>query len=223
MTLRLFGVLVADVIASRTRADIHSLLSKRLRILTRMHSARKLIRLPYAVTAGDEFQTITSVLDEIPSLILDLRRKLRPLLVRVGVGIGEVTERVRPPVNKMSGEAFQFAREALENIKNNRPYKFAVLTAFRSRNAVFDTTANLIYGLHDTLVQNVSEKQWETIDVYVTKGRVSLAAKKLSLNTSTAYRNLKRGYFWQLEETVATLKEIIGASFLELPTAVRKE
>ncbi len=223
MTARLYGVMIADVKGSTLRPEVHSVLSQKLPSLAKIHLAKKLITLPYAVTAGDEFQTMTSVLDEIPSVILDLRRKLRPLVLRIGIGIGGVAERVRPPVNQMGGEAFQFARKALEDTKGTRVHRFDVLTAFRSKNGVFDTTANLIYGLHDTLVQSISEKQWDAIDTYLTKQSVALTAKALGLNVSTASRNLRRGYFWQLEETVEAMKKVIRASFPQLHVSVQKE
>lgn len=215
--------MVADVKGSSVRPDVHSILDERLPRLAKVHVAEKLISLPYAVTAGDEFQTITSTLDEIPRLIFDLRRKLRPLILRIGIGFGDVSERVRPPVNEMGGEAFQLARRALESLKGNRLHKFEVLTAFRSRNEAFDCTVNLVYGLHDTLVQNISEKQWDTIDMYLRKRSVALTAEALDLNVSTASRNLRRGYFWQLEETMESMKKIIRTTFGASHASVQRE
>jgi hypothetical protein len=123
----------------------------------------------------------------------------------------------------MAGEAFQFARKALEDTKGTRLHRFDVLTAFRSKNELFDAAANLIYGLHDTLVQSISEKQWDAIDTYLTKQSVALTGKALGLNVSTASRNLRRGYFWQLEETVEGMKKVIRGSFPELHLSVQKE
>ena len=173
-----YAVLIADVIGSSERGDLRELLGQRLAMATRAHGKANLIRLPYAVTAGDEFQTILSADARIPEVIMDLRTRLRPLQVRMGIGIGTVAGRIAAPVNRMGGEAFQLARKALERIKGSAGSKFAVLTSFESRDKMFDTTANLIYALHDTLVLRITEKQWETIEVFRAKRRLEDAAKR---------------------------------------------
>ena len=134
-----------------------------LRTVTNRHLRQKLIKLPYSVTAGDEFQTVVENLPQIPKLILDLRANMRPLSIRVGIGIGGISDKIQPPVNRLSGEAFLKARVAIDIVKKGSLYKFDVLTAFQSKDELFDETINLIYGLQDTLVRNITSKQWQTI------------------------------------------------------------
>jgi hypothetical protein len=208
-----YAVLIADVIESSARGDLRGVLGRRLAAATRAHGKAKWIRLPYAVTAGDEFQTIVGEYARIPELIMDLRTRLRPLRVRMGIGFGAVPGRIQIPVNRMGGEAFQFARRALERIKGSAGNKFEVLTAFESRDKAFDATANLIYALHDTLLLRITEKQWETIEVYRRRRRLEDAAKALGLDNSTVSRNLKRGYFWQMQETIEGMKVVIERQF----------
>ena len=83
----IYAVLIADIIASTARRDVRPLLGKKLAAASEKHLRQKLIRLPYSVTAGDEFQTITAELPAVPALILDLRSTLQPLSLRIGVGI----------------------------------------------------------------------------------------------------------------------------------------
>jgi hypothetical protein len=208
-----YAVLVADIVSSTSRPDLRGLLGEKLRTASHAHLKQDLIRLPYSVTAGDEFQAIIQALSEVPSLILDLRRRLRPLSFRAGIGIGRVTGRIQAPVNRIGGEAFIFARRAIEDVKIDSSRKFDVLTAFRSRDKVFDTTANLIYALHDTLVLSITEKQWHTIGVYWNKKRLEDAARELHLDISTVSRNLKRAYFWQLEQTIEGMKALLTDTF----------
>jgi hypothetical protein len=220
----IYAVLIADVVASSTRADVRALLGKKLAAASKRHLDQKLIRLPYSVTAGDEFQTVAGELPSLPALLLDLRSLLQPLSLRLGIGIGRISDRIRPPVNRLSGEAFQCARRAIESIKSGRLFKFEVLTAFASRNKDFDSTINLIYGLHDTLVLKITAKQWEAIGTMegltpaesgtiLSRPRLGQAARRLQLDTSTVSRNLKRGYYWQLAETVRVAGSFIGRTF----------
>jgi hypothetical protein len=213
MTSTIYAVLIADVMESRARADIRGLLGRKLAAVSIRHRRRKLIQLPYSVTAGDEFQTVTRDLPSIPAVILDLRRALRPLSLRIGVGFGRISGRIQPPVNRLGGEAFQRARNAIENIKTNGLFKFSVLTAFESRNAGFNSTINLIYGLHDTLVLKITKKQWETIEEFLERPTLEQTAKRLKLDASTVSRNLKRGYYWQLSETVKVAGSLIERTF----------
>jgi len=212
MPSAIYAVLIADVMESRGRADLRGLLGKKLALLSRRHLHRKLIQLPYSVTAGDEFQTVTRDLPSTPALIRDLRVALRPLSLRIGVGFGGIPGRIQAPVNRLGGEAFQFARQAIEDVKAGNLYKFKVLTAFVSRREQFDKTINLIYGLHDTLVLKITARQWETISAFIEKPTLEQTARQLQLDDSTVSRNLKRGYHWQLSETVKTTGSLIQST-----------
>ncbi|PYT66428.1 MAG: hypothetical protein DMG39_26820 [Acidobacteria bacterium] len=208
-----YAVVIADVLASSARRNVRGLLGKKLTAASERHLRQKLIRLPYSVTAGDEFQTLTAELPSLPALLLDLRATLQPLPLRVGVGIGEVADRIQPPVNRLTGEAFQFARWALENVKNNGLFKFEVLTAFASHDEPFNQTINLLYGLHDTLMLQITAKQWEAIRQFLDQQALKQTAKRLQRDVSTVSRNLKRGYYWQLAETAKVAGAFIEHTF----------
>lgn len=216
---KLWGVVVADVVGSTRTQDVRTLLAPKLRIATTVHVQEKKIQLPYAVTAGDEFQTVVRGLDQIPELLFDLRRRMRPLRLRIGVGIGVISGRLKPPVNELTGQAFEFARAAIDRAKQARA-RSDRSTSFQSTNQQFDLVAHLIYSLHDALVGNPSEKQWETIDAFLAKKRVDRAARALRLNASTASRNLSRSHFWESLETIEVMKKVIDSSFAGLHGSV---
>jgi len=211
MGIKQHAVLIADVVGSSSRRNLRALLAKRLETARRAHLRTKAIRLPYAVTAGDEFQTILAPNINIPELIFDLRMHLRPLRLRIGIGFGGLSNRIQAPVNVMGGEAFQQARRALESLKAGSS-KYDVLTAFRSNKEIFDITANLIYTLHDTLLLRITSKQWNTIQVFRKTHKLGSTARILRLDRSTVSRNLKRGYFWQIEQTITGMDTLIRAS-----------
>src|SRR5258705_4883757 len=222
MPEKFFGVIVADVVGSSRTRDLRSVLGARLRRVTTAHLHEKRIRLPYAVTAGDEFQTVAHDLSQIPGLLFDLRRRMRPLQLRIGICSGRIAGHLRPPVNQLGGQAFEFARTAIGEPKEGRLHSGKV-TRFHSENEEFDLVANLIYNLHDALVGNLSEKQWRTVDAYLAKGRVDLAAKALRINASTASRNLGRSHLWQTLEMMDSMKKIIGSHFHRLHDSVKQE
>jgi len=208
-----YAVVIADVLQSRTRSKVRATLGKGIAAASRDHLRRKLISLPYSVTAGDEFQTLTANLPALPSIILDLRATFQPLPLRIGIGIGEISDSVRAPVNRLSGEAFVFARTAIAAIKSRREFKFDVLTTFASHDDEFNRTVNLIYGLHDTLVLKIKPRQWEAIRAFLRRPTLGAAARRLDRDLSTVSRNLKRGYYWQLTETVSVVRQFIEQTF----------
>ena len=216
---KLWGVVVADVVGSTRTQDVRTLLAPKLRIATTVHVQEKRIQLPYAVTAGDEFQTVVRGLDQIPELLFELRRRMRPLRLRIGVGIGVISGRLKPPVNELTGQAFEFARAAIDRAKQARAHSDRSIS-FQSTNQQFDLVAHLIYSLHDALVGNPSEKQWETIDAFLAKKRVDRAARALRLNASTASRNLSRSHLWESLETIEVMKKVIDSSFPRLHGSV---
>src|SRR5579862_835314 len=201
------GVLIADVIHSSRRKNLSALLADGMRRANRVHLHKKRIRVPYAVTAGDEFQTVVSSIEMVPDLIFDLRRRMRPLDLRIGIGIGTIQGRVRAPVNRLVGGAFANAREAIAEVKKGG-HAYPRLTAFRSSNESFDRITNLVYGLNDTLVLDMTEEQWRALNAYVESGSVEGAARKLRVSISTLSRNLKRSHFRQLAQTAETMKNL---------------
>ena len=222
MPEKLWGVIVSDVVGSSRTRDLRSLLGARLRLVTAAHLREERIRLPYAVTAGDEFQTVASDLRQIPGLLFDLRRRMHPLELRIGIGIGRISGHLRAPVNQLGGQAFEFARTAIDETKEGRQHSGKV-TRFHSENGEFDLVANLIYNLHDALVGHLSEKQWRTVDAYLAKGRVDLAARVLRINASTASRNLSRSHLWQTLEMIDSMRKFIGSSFHRMHGSVKLE
>ena len=213
MTTNLYAVLIADVVASSSRQSLRHLLGRTLAIASKRHLRRKLIQLPYSVTAGDEFQTVVANLTALPQIILDLRIMLQPLSLRIGVGFGRITDRIQPPVNRLGGEAFQLARQAIQSVKTGKQFKFETLTAFCSRKNTFDATINQIYGLNDTLVAGITEKQWETIATFTSNPTLATTSRRLKLDASTVSRNLKRGYYWQLSATAKVAGSLIERTF----------
>ena len=210
MSVKLYAVLIADIVASSAQRRLRNRLGATLALASRRHLRRRFIRLPYSVTAGDEFQTVCADLHALPQLILDLRILLQPLSLRIGIGIGRIADRIEPPVNRLGGEAFQRARTAIDTIKSGGLFKFDTLTYFVSSETSLDETLNLIYGLNDTLLSGVTRKQWDTIAAFTRNPALAHTSRQLHRDASTISRNLKRGYYWQLSETVKAVGSFLG-------------
>ena len=218
-----WAALTADIVRSRDIEDLRQWRDSKLQAVSRRHQKEGWILAPYAVTAWDEFQTLLSSVDHAARLISDLRLQFYPHHLRIGVGIGEIKglPQKRQRVNAaLGGPAFENARGALDSLKKNR--KSEALTAFQSGDPHLDLALNLIYQLHDTLLRQVTQRQWETIRTYAAARRQDLAAAsaQMGLNASTVSRNLQRGHYWQMERTVEGVSELLRSRFLAHQSAI---
>lgn len=202
--------LIADVVGSTETRDFVQSRDGRLETLSRRHVDRGLVRTPYTITAWDEFQAFDFDPAVAAGVILELRQAFAPLELRIGVGLGSIegwpSER---PINEaVTGLAFERAREALESLET-RGDKVARLTRFRTGSPETDALLDLIYGLHDTLVQGVTERQWETIGHALNGASQEEIASMLQVDPSTVSRNLRRGCYWQMQDTVNGVSELL--------------
>ena len=208
-----YSVITSDVVDSRKIESFRVKRDRKIDEVSKLHIKQKLILSPYAVTAWDEFQVILTKPEYTPRVILDLRRHFYPLELWIAVGIGAATGTHRRPVNLYAGgEAFERAREAANRLRSGSS-KYRVLTRFESGKEIFDTIANTIYRLQDTLLEGTTEKQWAAINMRLGAGSQDIAAKRLKLDISTVSRNLKRGSYWHLVETVDAMEHIMKAYF----------
>lgn len=179
--------------------------------LTHRHHLEKRVLGRYTVTAWDEFQNVLSSPAEIPDVVWDLRLAFRPAIdIKIGIGLGQVDELPGPktPINKASsGDAFLRAREALNRMETD---KYSLRTVVCSEDPVLDHDLNLVYMLVDSLLSNLSDRQWQTtIDYRDTKNQ-EMAAQRRDVNVSTVSRTLQRGFYWQMLDARQGLREMIG-------------
>ena len=211
------AVILADFIASRDVVGFHELRDRKLAEISAVHRASAVVAGDYAVTAGDEFQNLLADVAAFPRAIWDLRCHFQPLRMSIAVGVGGVDRRPEAgePVNVGgSGEAFELARAAMEEMKSPRGSvpKYRTFTAFNSASGRQDLWINLAYRLLDSTLAKITARQWETIRVYRQTGRIEKTASRLGIDESTVSRNLRRGFYWQIEDTLADLEELVEAS-----------
>jgi len=208
-----YTVITADVIGSRKIGSFRSLRDARLDAVSMLHRENGLILSPYTVTAWDEFQVILSRPEYAPRVLFDLRRLFIPFGLRIAVGMGAATGTDRQPINKYAGgEAFERARTAADRLKSPSP-KYRILTSFETGNAEFDLIANTIYHLQDSLLEGGTEKQWATINMQEEIHNLEQTAQRLGINISTVSRNLKRGNYWHLVDTIDAMERIVKLHF----------
>ena len=155
--------------------------------------------LPYNITTDSQFLTITANLQLLPWILLDLRGRLQPLLLQIGVGIGALDGHLKQPANRLTGQCLRLAHRALSELQSEqrvieasrvansprfgtssaqshrrpraRTPKNVPLTRFCTINCDFDETVNEVYRLQDALVRKMALSQWRTFAVLPAPGQ----------------------------------------------------
>ncbi|MDH3647106.1 MAG: SatD family protein [Gammaproteobacteria bacterium] len=210
------AAIIADVRSSRKIKDFVALRDRKLAWASSKHLSLGLIQAPYAVTVWDEFQTLTGRARDVPRILFDLHHLFQPLSLWIGIGIGEVTGLPaatggRSLSDVAGGEAFLLARDSINRIKERRT-KYLRMTAFKSADLERDELLGHVYGLHDTLLLQITPSQWRTIDALLETGQQDEAAQKLGISPSTVSRNLRRAHYWQLLETQDMAAKLLSST-----------
>lgn len=210
--MRTHCVILADVVASRSIDEFRSIRDDRLTRLSTDHRGRGLVATDYAVTSWDEFQNVVDRPAHLPRVIWDLRCAFHPLSLWIGVGFGTIEEMPRngEPLNVgATGEAFERARQAMDHLKDRGAAKYPLLTAFAGADPLPVEMLEVAYRLHDTLIRKITDRQWETILVQRETQSSTETARRLEIDESTVSRNLRRGSWWQIQDTLDRLPKIL--------------
>lgn len=206
-----WAVVTADIVDSAKIEGLQKIRDRALDELSHRHLREKRVLGRYTVTAWDEFQNVLASPTEIPDVVWDLRLAFRPVNdLKIGIGLGGIDELPGPktPINEVSsGDAFLRAREALSRMKTD---KYDLRTVVCSDEPSLDHDLNLIYMLVDSLLSNLSDRQWQTIIDYRETRNQEMAAQRRDVNVSTVSRTLQRGFFWQMVDARKDLRELIG-------------
>lgn len=176
-----FAVITGDIINSKKYPDNMEKLKEKLYqipssgLCTQFHISR-----------GDELQGVCDNLSLLPGIIRNLRYVCRPLNVRLGIGIGMISDSSLGQPNSwdMNGQAFILARRALDSIKKSKIPQ----TVLVSDDSLFDRVFNLVYSLVDTVVNGWTHNQWEAVQAYEADRTFVKAAGALKI----AWQNVQK-------------------------------
>ena len=135
------------------------------------------LRLSAERTAGDEFQLLTDDPQIVLELILGLTRTEH---WSVGCGVGDVRLPLPNSIREAAGDAFVFAREAVERAKR-RPSRFAV-----ENDTGHAADAQAIIDLLLILRSRRTPEGWELYDLVASGLTQSEAAERLGISPQAA-------------------------------------
>lgn len=165
-----------------------------------------LIRTNVCSSRGDEIQVLCSNIKNITEVIRKLRYYFRPLNLRVGIGIGEISTEISLNSWDMNGVAFFRAREALDIVKKEEKMR---MTYIISPNQELDFIINSMYMLMDSIISEWTMSKWESISAYEKYNNYEQAGKYLEKSRQAISNSCKSAHFEKIKQSEENIKTLI--------------
>jgi len=125
-------------------------------------------------------------------------RRLTPVRLTVGIGVGPLDTPLECDPRKTTGEAFYRAREALEEAKASKSITYVV-------DSSHPRDINLTFLLRSALVRKLTRRQREVIDLYEELGDVVTVAAKLGVTHQNVSQILRAAEY----DAIAAAEEYV--------------
>lgn len=197
---------------------------------------------PFEAVAHNQLMTATLNFERVPSILLDLRWRVWPAVLRIGVGIGEISAPVTRPPASLEGRGVELARRALGELitesattrrlslsdlqrvsgtdlsapepkPSARAAGSVALTRFCTVSSDFDEIVNALYRPLDTLVLAMSTNEQKHSCKDTREGLDAIEVVKAAAATAPTSRTRF------LDEHVARNSQIAGWGELLTATA----
>lgn len=165
----------------------------------------------FIITLGDEFQGLLSSGANTMDIIAEIERKMYPVKIRFGVGIGAITT----PVNKemsigADGPGYYKARDAIEFLKENEKKKQTNTADVRIEaegdNQAITIMINTILTLLTVIKDSWSDRQREIIwDMLKHQDSQVDVAKRFNIKQPAVQKSLSKGKYYAYKDALDTI------------------
>ncbi len=179
--------ITTDLIGSKRQTDRAATQARVEEVLAAVNRDEGIpLLVPLSITMGDEWQGLVQRVDDAYRVDLEVRRRLHPLRVRSGIGVGPVTTPVRERTALMDGPCFHRSRAALDQAKRHRGSS----TLLRSGLEWLDDYVNAQERLILATVDDWTDTQFATALAFLDEGTETATAERLGVAQPTVHRSL---------------------------------
>lgn len=205
LTNKHYIVITGDIISSR-QSNAERFLEKVPAILDRVntmyHPASK-----FQLSAGDEIQGLLKPENSPFHFLLDLTGFFYPLKVKYGIGFGAITTTIKSDVGQMRGEAFEFARAALNTLSNNR-----ILYSAKGYFPALDSV-NTMLMLFSRLLSSWDERVFRRYRLYLKYGSIHKVAEQETVSAEAINKHLNAHSVREILATVKYLDDTLAEKY----------
>lgn len=207
-----YVAIIGDIKESKkikNRNEVQAKLKKILDEINKFYA--KDISSKFILTLGDEFQGLLCNGANAVYIISKIERKMYPIKIRFGVGIGEIiTDIDREMAIGADGPGFHKAREAIEylkaNEKRNQTNTADSRFEFDGENQASTIMINTILSLMTVIKDSWSDRQREIIwDLLEYRDSQANVAKRLNITQPSVQKSLAKGKYYAYMEAINTI------------------
>ncbi len=170
----------------------------------------------FIITLGDEFQGLLCNGASTMNIISEIERKMYPIKIRFGVGVGAITTEVNKEMSLgADGPGYYKARSAIEYLKNNEKrnqtnaadIRLEVDSENQTTTIMINTILSLLTVIKDfwsdrqrEIIWNMLEHQDSQVDV----------AKRLNIQQPTVQKSLAKGKYYAYKDALDTIEKALG-------------
>lgn len=170
----------------------------------------------FMATVENEFQGLLGRGRNVMKIISELKNKMYPVNLRIGIGVGEITTDINPQMSiSVKGPGYEKSREALEFLREE---------ARRNQSRIADVHleaegdhkektkfVNTILSLMTSLEYDWSDRQREIVcDMIRHQDKQSNAAKRLGITQSTVQKSLTAAHYYTYEDALKTVEAVFN-------------
>ncbi len=209
--MSLYLAVIADVINSRKTVaafDISEQLSKA------NDDLKNELLVPFKCFRGDEIEAVLDINKNFMKSVRTLQYRLRPLKIRVGLGIGRLNTGggdLPDDPFLLNGEAFFAARSAVDLIKDTyKEQESVVLRAEGDQESARFEPLDILFRLYGNVTGRWNAAQWDAAMNYEQLGSMKAAAVQLKKSYQSIQRSLERADWPLISDTEALLQKQVS-------------
>ncbi len=174
----------------------------------------------FMITLGDEFQGLIFGGENVMNIIMEIERKIYPIKIRFGVGIGAITTYINSEMPLgADGPAYYKARSAINYLKKNEKRKQVIPSDIRieiegdndNDNDNNMLLLNTILSLMNAIKEDWSSRQREVIwDMLEHQDNQLSAAKRLSIKQPSVQKSLVAGKYYAYKAAVSAIGNVLA-------------
>ena len=165
----------------------------------------------FIITLGDEFQGLLCNGANTLRIISEIERKMYPIKIRFGVGVGTITTEVNKEMSLgADGPGYYKARNAIEYLKDNEKknqtntadIRFEVDSENQSTTLMINTILSLLTAIKDLWSDRQREIIWDMLEHQDSQVDV---AKRLKIKQPAVQKSLAKGKYYAYKDALETI------------------
>ena len=208
-----YCAVIGDLVASKEISDRGQAQARVKEVIAEINNKYKEeLAAKLMIYAGDEVQGLLATPAVSYKLVQELKRKLAPLEVAFGLGVGGLTTALpsNPVTWELDGSAYHQARQMIEQAKKKKPticYSFD--QSIVKREGIGALINSLLYFIESNQA-NRTQRQQQVVKLYQNLQSQEVTAEELGISQVAVSKILNNALYYQVQQAEASLNHYLN-------------